>query len=48
MRGSKLLSALAGLAALAAATSAQAIEWYFQSPSSQLARDIDHLHQYVM
>src|SRR3954470_17387916 len=48
MRGSKLLSALAGLAALTAATSAHAIAWYFQSPGSQLARDIDHLHQYVM
>src|SRR3954465_3599804 len=48
MRGSKLLSAFAGLAALAAATSAHALAWYFQSPGSQLARDIDHLHQYVM
>src|SRR3954466_11523780 len=48
MRGSKLLSAFAGLAALGAATSAHAIAWYFQSPGSQLARDIDHLHQYVM
>ena len=48
MRGTKLLPALAGLAALAAATSAHAIAWYFQSPGSQLARDIDHLHQYVM
>src|SRR5205085_1508118 len=48
MKGSKLLSALGGLAALAAATRAHAIAWYFQSPGSQLARDIDHLHQYVM
>src|SRR5919202_1220492 len=48
MKGSKLLPALAGLAALGAATSAHAIAWYFQSPGSQLARDIDHLHQYVM
>src|SRR3954453_21895367 len=48
MKGSKLLSAFAGLAALAAATSAHALAWYFQSPGSQLARDIDHLHQYVM
>jgi len=48
MRGSKLLSILAGLAGLAAATSAFAIPWYFQTPGSQLARDIDHLHQYVM
>ncbi len=48
MRGSKLLSIAAGLAALAAAASAYAIPWYFQTPGSQLARDIDHLHQYVM
>ena len=52
MRGSRLLSttlrAFAGLAAFAAATSAHALAWYFQSPGSQLARDIDHLHQYVM
>src|SRR5438045_1434692 len=48
MKGSKLLSALCGLAVLAAATRAHAIAWYFQSPGSQLARDIDHLHQYVM
>src|SRR2546430_17653176 len=48
MRGSKFLSIVAGLAAFAAAASAHAIEWYFQSPGSQLARDIDHLHQYVM
>src|SRR3954463_9767633 len=48
MRGSKLLSALGGLAALAAATRAHAIAWYFQSPGSQMARDIDTLHQYVM
>src|SRR5919204_771710 len=48
MKGSKFLSALGGLAALAAASSAHALAWYFQSPGSQLARDIDHLHQYVM
>ena len=52
MRGSRLLSttlkAFAGLAAFAAATSAHALAWYFQTPGSQLARDIDHLHQYVM
>jgi cytochrome c oxidase subunit 2 len=52
MRGSKLglrlMRMVAGFAAFAAATSAQALEWYFQKPSSQLARDIDHLHQYVM
>ena len=48
MKGSKLLSTLAGLIGLAAASSAHAIAWYFQTPGSQLARDVDHLHQYVM
>src|SRR4051794_29793898 len=48
MKGSKLLGALGGLAAAAASSSAYALAWYFQSPGSQLARDIDHLHQYVM
>jgi cytochrome c oxidase subunit 2 len=48
MRGSKFLSIIAGLAAFAAAASAYAIPWYFQTPGSQLARDVDHLHQYVM
>ena len=48
MRGSRLLGLIAGLAGLVAATSAFAIPWYFQTPGSQLARDIDHLHQYVM
>jgi cytochrome c oxidase subunit 2 len=57
MRGSKLktgsklkeiLAALTGLGALAASGSAHALAWYFQTPGSTLARDIDHLHQYVM
>src|SRR5947199_6461448 len=48
MKGSKLLGALGGLAAAAASSSAYALAWYFQSPGSQLARDIDNLHQYVM
>ncbi len=48
MRGTKLLSTIAALAGLGAAAKAHAIEWYFQSPGSQLARDIDNLHQYVM
>ena len=48
MRGSKFLSTVAGLGGLAAAASAYAIPWYFQTPGSQLARDIDNLHQYVM
>ena len=48
MRGQNIIAALAGLAALAAAGSAQALEWYFQAPASRMARDIDMLHQYVM
>jgi cytochrome c oxidase subunit 2 len=48
MNASRLVSAAAGLAALASTGAAQALEWYFQSPGSQLARDIDNLHQYVM
>src|SRR6478736_9096511 len=48
MKESKLLGALGGLAAAAASSSAHALAWYFQSPGSQLARDIDNLHQYVM
>ena len=48
MKGPKLLSALGGLSAAATASGAHAIAWYFESPGSQLARDIDHLHQYVM
>jgi cytochrome c oxidase subunit 2 len=51
MRGWKLkkvIAALAGLAGLAASGGAHALAWYFQTPGSELARDIDHLHQYVM
>jgi cytochrome c oxidase subunit 2 len=48
MNASRLVSAAAGLAALASTGAAHALEWYFQSPGSQLARDIDNLHQYVM
>jgi cytochrome c oxidase subunit 2 len=44
----KVFAALAGLLGLAAAGSAHAIAWYFQSPASQMARDIDQLHEYVM
>jgi cytochrome c oxidase subunit II len=43
-----IVAALAGLLALGAAGAAQAVEWYFQNPASQMARDIDTLHQYVM
>jgi len=49
MRGTRtVVSALAGLAALAASGAAHAIAWYFQSPASQMAQDIDTLHEYVM
>jgi len=48
MRGTKLLSIMAALGGIGASANAHAIAWYFQSPGSQLARDIDHLHQYVM
>jgi cytochrome c oxidase subunit 2 len=48
MRGTRVFAVLAGLAALANAGAAHAIAWYFQSPKSDLARDIDQLHQYIM
>jgi cytochrome c oxidase subunit 2 len=52
MRGTKVISALAGLAGLALGLTfcgaAQAVEWYFQPPGSKLAADIDMLHQVVM
>ncbi len=52
MMGSKqirsIFAALGGLAALAASGGAHALAWYFQDPASQMARDIDVLHQYVM
>jgi cytochrome c oxidase subunit II len=52
MKGSKLISRaaalLAGLAATAASGAAHAIAWYFQSPASKMAQDIDTLHQVVM
>ncbi len=48
MRGTKVLSALAGLLGLALSGSAHAIAWYFQTPASKLAADIDWLHQLVM
>jgi cytochrome c oxidase subunit II len=48
MRGTKVLSALAGLPALALWSPAHAIAWYFQTPASKLAADIDWLHQLVM
>ncbi|HEU4441062.1 MAG TPA: cytochrome c oxidase subunit II, partial [Burkholderiales bacterium] len=52
MKGTKLISALAalfgGLAALAASGPAHAIAWYFQTPASKMAAEIDWLHQVVM
>lgn len=48
MKGSKLVSILAGLAASAASGAAHAIAWYFQTPASKMAQDIDTLHQVIM
>jgi cytochrome c oxidase subunit 2 len=52
MMGSKqirsMTAALAGLGALAVSGAAHALEWYFQPAASEMARDIDILHQYVM
>lgn len=48
MRGMRALSLIAGLAALANAGAAHAVAWYFQTPASDMARDIDQLHQYIM
>jgi cytochrome c oxidase subunit 2 len=48
MKGSKLISALAGTIALVASSAAHAIAWYFQSPASAMAREIDWLHQVLM
>ncbi len=52
MRGTKVGAALAALLGLALGLSfsgsAQAVAWYFQSPASRMAADIDWLHQVVM
>jgi cytochrome c oxidase subunit II len=48
MRGTKVIAALAGLAGLGACGPARAVAWYFQSPASRMAADIDTLHQIVM
>ncbi|MBI4123663.1 MAG: cytochrome c oxidase subunit II [Betaproteobacteria bacterium] len=48
MRGTRIVSVLAGLAGLAASGAAHAIAWYFQTPVSGIARDIDQLHQIIM
>ena len=48
LKTSQILAALAGLGAAAASGASYAIEWYFQTPASPIARDIDQVHQYVM
>jgi cytochrome c oxidase subunit 2 len=50
MRGlfRKSISLAAALGAFAATTPAHAIAWYFQSPATAMAREIDVLHEYVM
>ena len=52
MKASRLISALialfTGVMAAAASGSAHAIAWYFQTPASKMAADIDWLHQVVM
>ena len=48
MRGKRVVAALAGLPGLAAPGAAHAIAWYFQTPASDMARDIDQLHQVIM
>jgi cytochrome c oxidase subunit II len=44
----RVISALAGLAGIASSSGAHAVAWYFQSPGSQMAADIDWLHRLVM
>jgi len=48
MKGSKLVSLFVGLAAAAASGAAHAAAWYFQTPASKMAQEIDWLHQVVM
>ena len=52
MKASKIILALSalssGIAAAAASGSAHAIAWYFQTPASKMAAEIDWLHQVVM
>jgi cytochrome c oxidase subunit II len=52
MKGSKLISRAAalaaGLASAAACGAAQATAWYFQTPASRMAEDIDWLHRVIM
>jgi cytochrome c oxidase subunit II len=44
----RTVAAVAGVAGLAVSGAAHAVAWYFQSPASQMARDIDWLHQMIM
>jgi cytochrome c oxidase subunit II len=44
----KLASLLTGFAAAATSGTAHAIAWYFQSPASAMAKEIDWLHQVLM
>jgi len=48
MKGSKLASLFAGLTAAAASGAAHAAAWYFQTPASKMAQEIDWLHQVLM
>jgi cytochrome c oxidase subunit 2 len=52
MKASRLISTLialsTGMMAAAASGSAHAIAWYFQTPASKMAAEIDWLHQVVM
>jgi cytochrome c oxidase subunit 2 len=48
MKGTRIFAVLAGMAGLGASGAAHAIAWYFQTPASRLAADIDWLHQLVM
>ena len=48
MRGTRVVAVLAGLLGLANTGAAHAVAWYFQAPASNLARDIDQLHQVIM
>jgi cytochrome c oxidase subunit 2 len=43
-----VVSLLAGLALAGGTGAAHAIAWYFQSPASKMAQEIDDLHQIVM
>jgi len=48
MRGTKLFPVVAAALTLVASGSAHALEWYFQSAVTPIARDIDTVHEYVM